>query len=104
MIWGKTATACGTAGGMDNGVPIDSVGGSAQEPVHLEDTEKHDASRSANRQVPLFASNSSQGSKTPPTPRSAACKKPGVDGKPPPKKKVSKKLRGGQGEKIRWSS
>jgi hypothetical protein len=21
MIWGKTAKACGTAGGMDNGVP-----------------------------------------------------------------------------------
>jgi hypothetical protein len=31
MIWGKTAKACGTAGGMDNGVPIDWVGGSAQE-------------------------------------------------------------------------
>ncbi len=30
-IWGKTAKACGTAGGMDNGVPIDSVGESAQE-------------------------------------------------------------------------
>ncbi len=39
MIWGKTAKACGTAGGMDNGVPIDSVAGSAQEPVNLEDTE-----------------------------------------------------------------
>jgi hypothetical protein len=25
-----------------NGVPIDSVGGSAQEPVNLEDTEEHD--------------------------------------------------------------
>jgi hypothetical protein len=43
MIWGKTAKACGTAGSMDNGVPIDSVGGCAQEPVNLEDTEKHDA-------------------------------------------------------------
>jgi hypothetical protein len=28
---------------MDNGVPIDSVGGSTQEPVNLEDTEEHDA-------------------------------------------------------------
>jgi hypothetical protein len=28
---------------MDNGVPIDSVGGSAQEPVNLEDAEEHDA-------------------------------------------------------------
>ncbi len=82
MIWGKTAKACGTAGGMDNGVPIDSVGGSAQEPVNLQDTEEHDAP-SPNRHVPPFASNSSQGSKTPPTPRSAACKKPGVDSKPP---------------------
>jgi hypothetical protein len=43
MSWGKTAKACGTAGSMDNGVPIDSVGGSAQEPVNLEDTEEHDA-------------------------------------------------------------
>jgi hypothetical protein len=34
MIWGKTAKACGTTRGMDNGVPIDSVGGSAQEPVN----------------------------------------------------------------------
>jgi hypothetical protein len=42
LIWGKTAEACGTAGGMDNGVPIDWVGGSAQEPVNLEDTEEHD--------------------------------------------------------------
>jgi hypothetical protein len=31
MIWGKTAKACGTAEGMDNGVPIVWVGGSAQE-------------------------------------------------------------------------
>jgi hypothetical protein len=44
----------------------------------LEDTEKHDAPPSPNRQVPQFAGNSSQGSKTPPTPRSAACKKPWV--------------------------
>jgi hypothetical protein len=29
MIWGKTTKACGTTRGMDNGVPIDSVGGSA---------------------------------------------------------------------------
>jgi hypothetical protein len=43
LIWGKIAKACGTAGGMDNGVAIDSVGGSAQEPVNLEDTEEHDA-------------------------------------------------------------
>jgi hypothetical protein len=103
MIWGKTAKACGTAGGRDNGVPIDSVGGSVQEPVNLEDTEEHDAPPSPNRQVPPFAGNSSQGSKTPPTPRSAACKKPGVDGKPP-QKIVFKKFCRGQGEKIRWSS
>jgi len=81
LIWGKTAKACGTAGGMDNGVPIDSLGGSAQEPVNLEETEEHDVPPSPDRQVPPFASNSSQLSKTPPTPRSAACKKPGVDGK-----------------------
>jgi hypothetical protein len=77
LIWGKTAKACGTAGGMDNGIPIDSLGGSAQEPVNLEETEEHDAPPSPDRQVPPFASNSSQVSKTPPTPRSAACKKPG---------------------------
>jgi hypothetical protein len=30
MIWGKIVKACGTAGGMHNGVfPIDSVGASA---------------------------------------------------------------------------
>jgi hypothetical protein len=81
LIWGKTAKVCGTAGGMDNGVPIDSLGGSAQEPVNLEETEEHDAPPSPDRQVPPFASNYSQVSKTPPTPRSAACKKPGVDGK-----------------------
>jgi hypothetical protein len=28
MIWGKIAKACGTTRGMDNGVPIDSMGGS----------------------------------------------------------------------------
>ncbi len=54
MIWGKTAKACGTAGSMDNGVPIDSVGGSTQEPVNLEDTEKDDAPPSPNKQVPPF--------------------------------------------------
>jgi hypothetical protein len=96
-IWGKTA------GGMENGVPIDSVNGSAQEPVNLEDTEEHKVPPSPDRQVPPFAGNSSQVSKTPPTPRSAACKKPGVDGKPP-QKNVFKKFRRGQGEKIRWSS
>ncbi len=101
MIWGKTAKTCGTAGSMDNGVPIDSVGRCAQEPVNLECTEKHDTP--PNKQVPPFAGNSSQGSKTPPTPRSAACKKPGVDGKPP-QKIAYKKLGRGQGEKIRWSS
>jgi hypothetical protein len=69
MIWGKTAKAYGTAEGMDNGVPIDSVGGSAQEPVNLEDTEEHDAPPSPNRQVRPFAGNSSQLSKTPPTRR-----------------------------------
>jgi hypothetical protein len=72
MTLGKTDEACGTAGGMDNGVPIDSVGGSAQEPVNLEDTEEHDAPPSPNRQVPPFAGNSFQGSKTPLTPRSAS--------------------------------
>jgi len=103
MIWGKTAKACATAGGMDNSVPIDSVGGSAQEPVNLEDTEEHDAPPSPNRQVPPFAGNSSHVSKTPPTLRSAACKKLGVDAKPP-QKFVSKKFPRGQGEKIGWSS
>jgi hypothetical protein len=103
MIWGKTAKACDTAGGRDNGVPNDLVGGSVQEPVNLEDTEEHDAPPSPNRQVPPFAGISSQGSKTPPTPRSAACKKPGVDGKHP-QKFVFKKFCRGQGEKIRWSS
>ncbi len=104
MIWGKTAKACGTAGGMYNGVtPVNSAGGSAQEPVNLENTEEHDAPPSPNRQVPPFAGNSSQGSKTPPTLRSANCKKPGV-GRKPPQKSVFKKLRRGQGEKIRWSS
>jgi hypothetical protein len=63
MSWGKTAKSCGTAGGMDNGVPIDSVGGSAQEPVNLEDTEEHD--------VPPFAGDSSHTAVT----RSAACKR-----------------------------
>jgi hypothetical protein len=58
---------------------------------------------SPNRQVPPFAGNSSQVSKTPPTLRSAACKKRGVDGKPP-QKIVYKKFPRGQGEKIRWSS
>ncbi|CAK9274868.1 unnamed protein product [Sphagnum jensenii] len=58
---------------MDNGVPIDSVGGSAQESVNLEDSEEHDAPPCPNRKVPPFASNSSQGSKIAPTPRSAAC-------------------------------
>jgi hypothetical protein len=103
MIWGKTAEACDTAGGMDNGVPIDSVGGSTQEPVNMEDTEEHDAPPPPDRQAPPFASNSSEVSKTPPTPRSTACTKPGVDGKPP-QKSVLKKLCRGQGEKIRWSS
>jgi hypothetical protein len=121
----KTAEACGPTGGMDNGVQIDLMGGSAQEPVNLEDTEEHDA--------PPFAGNSSQVSKTPPTLRSAACKKPGADGKPNKRCKwlsdgsvgvaeafskfafkklcrgqvekiVFKKMRRGQGEKIRWSS
>ncbi len=47
------------------------MGGSAQEPVNLENTEEHDASP-PNRQVPPFAGNSSQGSKTPPTLRSVS--------------------------------
>ncbi|CAK9881812.1 unnamed protein product [Sphagnum jensenii] len=79
MIWGNTARACGTAGSMGNGAPTYSVGGSAREPVNWEDIEEHDAPPSPDRQAPPFASNSSQVSKTPPTPRSAACKKPGVD-------------------------
>ncbi|CAM6044908.1 unnamed protein product [Sphagnum compactum] len=87
MIWGKTAKACNTAGGgMDNGVPADSVGASAQEPFNLRDIEEHDdAPPSPDRQVPPFVGNSSQVSKTPPPPptrRSIACKKPGLDGKP----------------------
>jgi hypothetical protein len=49
------------------------------------------------------AGNSSEVSKTPPTLRSAACKKAGVDGKPP-QKYFLKIFRRGQGEKIRWSS
>jgi len=103
MIWGKTAKACGTAGGMHNDVPIDSVRGAMQEPVNLEDTEKHDVPPSPDGQAPPFASNSSQVSKTPPRQRSGACKKPGVDAKPP-QKSVLKKLCRGQGEKIRWSN
>ncbi len=67
------------------------------------DTKEHDAPPYPDRQVPPFAGDSSQVSKTPPTPKSAACKKPGVDGKPP-QKIVFKNLRGGQGEKIRWST
>ncbi|CAK9229006.1 unnamed protein product [Sphagnum troendelagicum] len=46
---------------MDNGVPIDWVGGSAQESVNLEESEEHDAPPCPNRRVPPFASNSSQG-------------------------------------------
>jgi hypothetical protein len=49
------------------------------------------------------AGNSSQVSKTSPTLRSAACKKPGADGKPP-QKYFLKIFPRGQGEKIRWSS
>jgi hypothetical protein len=88
MIWGKTAKACNTAGGgMDNGVATDSVGASAQEPFNLRDIEEHDAPPSPDRQVPPFAGNSSQVSKTPPpTRRSIACKKPGVDGSKPNKR------------------
>jgi hypothetical protein len=69
MIWGKTTKARLVAllEGMDNGVPTDSVGGSAQEPVNLENTEEHDASSPPNRQVPPFAGNSSRGSKNPHT-------------------------------------
>ncbi len=49
------------------------------------------------------AGNSSQVSKTPPTLRSAAFKKPGVDCKPPQKCFLKIFCRG-QGEKMRWSS
>jgi hypothetical protein len=56
----KTAKACGTTGGMDNGVQIDLMDGSVQEPVNLEDTEEHDAPPSPDRQVPPFAGNSSR--------------------------------------------
>jgi hypothetical protein len=55
MIWGKTAKACGTARGMDNGVPIDSMGGSMQELVNLEDIEEHDAFPSPYRFLHLYA-------------------------------------------------
>jgi hypothetical protein len=78
MIWARLPSIVALLEAWTNGIPIDSVGGSAQEPVNLEDTEKRDAPPSPNRQVPQFAVNSSQGSKTPPTPRSAACKKPWV--------------------------
>jgi hypothetical protein len=77
MIWGKTAKACTTARGMDNGFPTDSEGGFVQELVNLEDTEEHDPPPFPDRQVPPFASNFSRVSKTPPTQRSA-----GVDNKP----------------------
>jgi hypothetical protein len=87
MIWGKTAKACSTARGMDNGVPTDSGGGFVQELVNLEDTEEHDPNPFPDRQAPPFASNFSRVSKTPPTPRSAACKKPGVDNKPNKRRK-----------------
>jgi hypothetical protein len=53
----------------------------------LEDTEEHDAPPSPDRQVPPFASNFSQVSKTPPTLRSATCKKPRVDNKPNKRRK-----------------
>jgi hypothetical protein len=104
MIWGKTAKACGTT--REAWTMVFRL------------IRWVDLSRSLstwrilknmmlllcpNRQVPPFASNSSQGSKITPTPRSAACKKPGVDSKPP-QKIVFKKLGRGQGEKIRWSS
>ncbi len=39
------------------------------------DTEEHDAPPPPNRQVPPFAGNSSEGSRTPPTLRSAAGKR-----------------------------
>ncbi len=91
MIWGKISKACGTIGGMDNGVQIDLAGGLVQELVNLKDNEKHDVLPSPNRQVPPFAGNFSQVNKTPPTLRLAACKKSGVEGKPP-QKNVLKKL------------
>ncbi len=53
----------------------------------MENTEERDAPPSPNRQVPPFASNFSQVSKTPPTLRSAACKKPRVDNKPNKRRK-----------------
>jgi len=49
MIWGKISKACGTIGGMDNGVQIDLAGGLVQELVNLKDNEKHDVLPSPNR-------------------------------------------------------
>ncbi len=42
MIYVETTKACNTARSMDNSVPTILVGGFAQEPINLEDNEKHD--------------------------------------------------------------
>jgi hypothetical protein len=67
---------------MDNNVPNDLVCGFAHEHVNLEDIEEHDVPPSPNKQVLPSIGNSSQVSKTRPTSRIIACKKPRVDGKP----------------------
>jgi hypothetical protein len=65
-----------------------------------EDTEEHDAPPCPNRQVPPFATNSSQGSKIAPTPRSAACKNPGVDSKSLHKNLFSRNWEEGRERKL----
>ncbi len=62
------------------------MGGSAQEPVNLEDTEEHDALPAPNRQVPPLQATLLKAVRLHPhRGQQAACKKPGVDGKPPQK-------------------
>jgi hypothetical protein len=72
---------------MDNNVLNDLVCGFADELVNLEDIEENDVPPSANKQVLLFAGNSSQVTKTPPTSRLIVCKKLEVDGKPNKRRK-----------------
>jgi hypothetical protein len=87
MIWGKTDKACGTAGGMDNGVPIDSVGGSVCKSLSTWRTLKNmmllllQTDRFLHLQATLLKAVRLH----PHRGQQAACKKPGVDGKPPQK-------------------
>jgi hypothetical protein len=67
---------------MANNVPNHLVCGFVHEQVNLEDTKEHDVPPSSNKQVLPSACNSSQISKTPPTSKIIACKKPRVNGKP----------------------